>query len=263
MKRVTFGVFKLCFSLLALLLTGCGDGEKHAKVETHEKKASIASNVTFSAKKGLHVPAETASIIGLELADVEERIVAAAFEFSAQVYRAANETQFASSQPTGTPAAMATGSVSANDAIQLRDGQRVWVQRRKGGAPLSGRILALQHNFPRDHGEVEVLLAIADDQEPLSLGDFVSVTVPLNREEAVTSIPRSAVFRTAEGDFVYAVSGERYVRTQIKLGAANEEFVEVTDGLYAGDQVVLRPVMTLWLAELQAIRGGKACADGH
>jgi hypothetical protein len=26
---------------------------------------------------------------------------------------------------------------------------------------------------------------------------------------------------------------------------------------------VVQPVMTLWLAELQSLRGGKACADGH
>ena len=29
------------------------------------------------------------------------------------------------------------------------------------------------------------------------------------------------------------------------------------------DEVVVNPVMTLWMAELQSIRGGKACADGH
>jgi hypothetical protein len=39
--------------------------------------------------------------------------------------------------------------------------------------------------------------------------------------------------------------------------------VQITDGLYAGDQVVVQPVMSLWLAELQSLRGGKACADGH
>jgi hypothetical protein len=49
----------------------------------------------------------------------------------------------------------------------------------------------------------------------------------------------------------------------VKLGAINHEWAEVTDGLYAGDQIVVSPVMTLWLAELQSLRGGKACADGH
>ncbi len=53
------------------------------------------------------------------------------------------------------------------------------------------------------------------------------------------------------------------MRAAVKLGAVNGEFAEVADGLYAGDQVVVKPVMTLWLSEIQALRGGKACSDGH
>ena len=76
-------------------------------------------------------------------------------------------------------------------------------------------------------------------------------------------MPRSSIFRTTEGDFVYTVNGEHFVRAPVKLGRVNHDFAEVTDGLYAGDQIVVQPVMTLWMAELQSIRGGKACADGH
>ena len=76
-------------------------------------------------------------------------------------------------------------------------------------------------------------------------------------------LPRAALLQTAEGNFVYTVSGERFVRAAVKVGVLNDEFVEITDGLYAGDQVAAQPVMTLWLAELQSLRGGKACADGH
>ena len=53
------------------------------------------------------------------------------------------------------------------------------------------------------------------------------------------------------------------MRAPVKLGVVNHEFAEVTDGLYAGDQIVVQPVMTLWMAELQSLRGGKACTDGQ
>ena len=49
----------------------------------------------------------------------------------------------------------------------------------------------------------------------------------------------------------------------MKVGAANEQSVEITDGLYAGDEIVAAPVMSLWMAELQVLRGGKACTCGH
>ena len=87
--------------------------------------------------------------------------------------------------------------------------------------------------------------------------------MPVGFDRTVVSVPHSALLRTIEGDFVYTVSGERFVRTAVRLGVVNHAFAEVTDGLLDGDRIVVHPVTTLWLAELQSIRGGKACADGH
>ena len=67
----------------------------------------------------------------------------------------------------------------------------------------------------------------------------------------------------AEGSFVYAVNDGFYLRTAVKVGAANEQFVELTEGVYAGDEIVVSPVQSLWMAELQLLRGGKACTCGH
>jgi multidrug efflux pump subunit AcrA (membrane-fusion protein) len=69
--------------------------------------------------------------------------------------------------------------------------------------------------------------------------------------------------KTAEGHFVYVVNGERYVRTPVKVGMQGVENVEIADGLYTGDEVVTVGVTPLWLAELQVLRGGKACTCGH
>jgi hypothetical protein len=63
----------------------------------------------------------------------------------------------------------------------------------------------------------------------------------------------------SDGYSAYTVSGYHLMRTPIKVGAFNADSVEITDGLYAGDQVVLQPVMSLWLTELAAIKGGQAC----
>jgi multidrug efflux pump subunit AcrA (membrane-fusion protein) len=65
------------------------------------------------------------------------------------------------------------------------------------------------------------------------------------------------------GTFVYVPNGRYFFRTPVKVGRKTEETVEVLDGLYSGDEVVREPVTSLWLAELQALRGGVACADGH
>jgi len=257
LKRISLATFA---TVTALVIAGCGhnDGDSHAQ-ESGEAK----TGVTFNAKKGLLIPPETAKFIGLQVADVEERKIAAAFQFVAHVYHAATEGQFASLQPSGPPAALASGNVSPVDAAKLSEGQNVSVQSGAGGVSLPGRIVTLKRELGKASGQVEVLLAITDGQQPLASGAFVSVTVPLGGDKSVVSVPRSALFRTTEGDFVYTVSGDHFMRTPVKLGVVNHEFAEVTDGLYAGDQIVVHPVMTLWMAELQSLRGGKACADGH
>lgn len=266
MKPFTQSSFALFVVILGLTVTGCGhnEGESHVHEPGEAEHAHEAeAGVTFSAKKGLLVPPATAKFIDLRVADVAERNINAAFQFSAQVYRAASEVRFASLQPTGRPDALASGNVSLLDAAKLSEGQAVTVQSAAGGASLQGRIVALKRDLEKASGQVEVLLAVSDAQQPLASGAILSVTVTLDRGANVVGVPRSALFRTTEGDFVYTVSGDHFVRTPVKLGVANHEFAEIADGLYSGDQIVVQPVMTLWLAELQSLRGGKACADGH
>lgn len=259
-KVVTFA------TATALVMTGC----RHEKVESHahesgeaEEAHQVEAGVTYSAKKGLLVPPATAKFIGLQLADVEERKIATSFQFSAQVYRAASAAQFASVQPVAMPAALASGNVSPADAAGLSEGQTVSVRTGADSVALPGRIVSVKRDIEQASGQVEVLLTIADAPQPLANGAFLSVTVLLGGEKNVASVPHAALLRTTEGDFVYTVSGEHFMRARVKLGSINPEFAEVTDGLYAGDQVVVQPVMTLWLAELQSIRGGKSCGDGH
>jgi multidrug efflux pump subunit AcrA (membrane-fusion protein) len=243
-----------------LALTGCRD--KDSDNRAHEP-AETETGVTFNEKNGLLVPPETAKFIGLQVTDVEEQKIAATFQFSAQVYRAASETQFASLPPGGVPVALASGSVTPANAARLSEGQKVSVRSADSEVSLPGHIVTLKRDLEKASGQVEVLLAVSDGQQSLAPGAFVSVTVPFDGKKKAVSVPRSALLRTIEGDFVYTMSGEHFVRTPVQPGLVDQEFVEITDGLYAGDQVVVQPVMTLWMAELQTLRGGKGCTDIH
>lgn len=246
------------------LFVGCGGGHKegdgHAQADAGHEAGEKQAGIAFSEKSGLRVSAETAKFIGLEVAEIEERKVASEFRFAARVYRAASEARFASTLPMVASSALASGLVSPAEASLLREGQPISVSV-EGAVPLVARITALDRRS--EWSEVEVLLSVPDEQGRLTNGAFVALTVPLGGEKTVISVPRSALLRTMEGDFAYTVSGEAFVRAPLKLGAVNSEFAEVTDGLYAGDQVVVKPAMTLWLAEIQALRGGKACSHGH
>jgi multidrug efflux pump subunit AcrA (membrane-fusion protein) len=100
---------------------------------------------------------------------------------------------------------------------------------------------------------------IPDPAIPLAVGTFVQVTATMPSEGPVMAIPQTALLVCSERHFVYTVNGEHLVRTAVKVGASDAEFVEITDGLYAGDEVVWQPVLSLWMTELAAVKGGQAC----
>ncbi|MGN6642793.1 MAG: efflux RND transporter periplasmic adaptor subunit, partial [Verrucomicrobiota bacterium] len=241
--------------LTLLLLAGCG--AKPDSPEAPEHAHETEGGVTFNAQKGLSVSRSTAEFIGLQTADVEERVISTTFEFSAQVYRTSGDARSASLN-SSAPVALASATIPPAQSAKLTEAQTVSVQTEKDGLAVPGRIVSLNRDLARATGQVEVLLAIDTASNALAPGTFVRVTSPLGSARPALAVPRAAVLRTSEGDFVYTVSGEHFVRAKIQLGATNEQFAAVTEALYEGDQVVVHPVMTLWMAELQSLRGGKS-----
>lgn len=241
---------------------------EHAAGERHEEHdhaepgpaAHAGEGVTFKEGKGLLIPADTAKFIGLETEDVAEKSVSSSLAFDATVYRAAANAQIASTQPAASKISFATAALDQSQSTNLVRGQAVNVMAKAG--PLTGRVSEI-NSIGGPGATREVLVSIDDEKHILQVGEKVSVTVALGKERSAVVIPKSALLRTAEGAFVYTVNGDYFLRAPIKTGVAQDGIVEITDGLYSGDQVVTTSVMTLWMAELQSIRGGKACADGH
>lgn len=259
-----FRVFRIALSILtAALLPGCDHKSADDPSPTERTpQATETTGISFSEKSGLKVSPETAHFIGLKIAEVEERPVKAEFRFAARVYRAASEARFDAAVPGVSTRALASGPVSTEQAALLHEGQSVSVTTEAAG-PLVAHVTTLERGLEKAHGLAEVLLSIADPEERLPSGAFVTATVHWGGEKTVVSVPRSALLKTTDGDFIYTVSGDSFVRAAVKVGAVNGEFAEIADGLYAGDQVVVQPTMTLWLSEIQALRGGKSCAHGH
>ncbi len=92
--------------------------------------------------------------------------------------------------------------------------------------------------------------------------------IGLRKAEAQTKadrvvLPRQALLRTSEGMFVFVANGQRWLRTPVKVGAESADSAEIADGVLEGDLVVVAGVWDLWMAELQAVKGGVGCADGN
>lgn len=96
------------------------------------------------------------------------------------------------------------------------------------------------------------------------VGLETSEVAPQSRGGAdLAAIPVGALLRTVRGDFVYVANGEWFLRTPVVVGRISGGQVEIKDGLYEGDTIVVKGVRALSLSEIQALNGGVGCADGH
>jgi len=246
MKTLSFVTFLPSLLAAASLLVGCG----HKEDGGHGEEAPASA--TFKAGKGVIITEETTKILGVEITDVAERKLPNQIRFTVQVFGEKHHHLLNQGDHSGCDVHGAA-FLPTESALVVKAGQPVSV-RKDTNNPLGGVVLAVQKALAL--GESEIIVGISNATTALMAGEFVPARISLPRDEAVTAIPQSAVLRTSEGTFVYVVNGDAYFRTAVKVGAEADDWVEITDGLLAGDQVVTKPVETLWLIELRATKGG-------
>ncbi|MBX7210168.1 MAG: hypothetical protein K1X78_17750 [Verrucomicrobiaceae bacterium] len=226
---------------IATLQSSCS---KTAAAASAEHKTAPENGAQFKKGEGLSLTDEMKKAIVLQIADVGEEKVASAFTVNLSAMKP-NE---------------AGGWLAPRQAAQVKAGEEVELQAEGNAPAIKGMVQRVEQPPFGALGDYEITITTT---QPLTIGARLKATFHAPAGDAVAAIPRSALLKTAEGIFVYAVNGSFYVRTPVKTGAMNDALVEITDGLYSGDQIVTTPVMSLWLAELQVLRGGKACTCGH
>jgi multidrug efflux pump subunit AcrA (membrane-fusion protein) len=221
---------------IAAVLTSCNESSASPR---HDDAAAPENGAQFKDGKGVSLTALMIKSIGLQTAEVQEEKIAPSFTITLQAVQRGTE---------------ANGWLTGAQAARVQPGMEV------GFGSAKGSVLRVEKAPYVTLGDFEVTVQTA---APVEAGSALSATFRFPAGDAVTAIPKAALLTTAEGTFVYAKNDEFYLRTPVKVGAASGEHVEITDGLYTGDEIVTTPVMSLWLAELQILRGGKACTCGH
>lgn len=266
MSRHRFMALIPVLFITGLLLVGCGrkESDGHKEGDGHDHGAEKAegkdgghgeespSGASFKAGKGVLVTDETKKILGVEVADVTEQKLPNQIRFTVQVF---GEKHHHLPNPEDHSGCDVHGSafLSADAAAAVKAGQPVQLFKNTD-SPLNGVVLTVQKALAL--GESEVVIGVSNATAVLKSGEFVPARINLPRDEVVATIPQTALLRTSEGTFVYAVNGDAYFRTAVKVGTEADGMAEITDGLLAGDQVVTKPVQTLWLIELRATKGG-------
>lgn len=236
--------------ILAVVFTlGCNAPEKVTDT------AHSVDEATFKKAEGLFLPEKMKESLGLKIEEVAEGRVASTIKTEVYVFGRGPDVKFVSTSPEKSP--LATGTLSKEAAERIREGAALRLQGR-GGEEFQGRVVKLHQE--RGLSDTEVLIEVG--AESLPVGTPLTAVWELKKDEEVVTIPAVALLKTADGNFVYTVNGTAFMRTAVTIGERGTDRVEVKDGLYAGDKIVTEPVMSLWLAELQFLRGGKACSDG-
>ena len=242
LRRILWPGALLFVFVLAGILAGCG-GKPSASPEAANGSTEVPQ---FSANKGLLLPDETRRSLDLKIVDVTEQKVSATLDLQLRLYQVAGRTSLASSM------------VAPEEARQLKAGQVIQVRASESNA-IPAKIVKVSRQFEKAAGWVEVIVEIPNPPDSMAVGGFVPADVTVHSAEKVLTIPRAALLECSEGYFVYTVSGDGLVRAAVKVGAINHELAEIKEGLYSGDQVAWQPVMSLWLTELAAVKGGQAC----
>ncbi|MBL9219391.1 MAG: hypothetical protein JNG82_12935 [Opitutaceae bacterium] len=212
-----------------LLLAGCGKKASETTAHTEEGEEG-GGGVSFKEGRGLALNPDVIRALGLKTAEAEERPLSAEMKLLAQVFAT-------------SPQVLASASVPEAEADRLE-------KQSFTGA----KLVRVDRTSVTATRRVDAIFTVERSPAP-QFGDFVELALAGEPRSAL-AVPRSAILDAATGTFVYVVNGENYLRTPVKIDARSGDFVEITDGLYAGDVVVTTPVNQLWLSELRLTKGG-------
>ena len=252
MKPIRLTIYLLIVTTAAFL-AGYGHAEEEKEHDHGEHDhEEVSSGATFKPGKGVMISDETRQILGLAISGVTEEKLPKVIRLNLQIFGETHRFSEAGMDHTGCDV-HGSGFLAPDQVSFIEPKQTVKVSTADNRT-FEGFVLSTKKSPAQ--GEDEVLVGVKDAATALKDGDFVTATIFIPRDEPVTVIPRSSLLRTAEGTFVYVVNGDAFYRTPVKAGSETEDRVEITDGLFAGDQVVTNPVETLWIIELRATKGG-------
>ena len=141
----------------------------------------------------------------------------------------------------------AEGEVDEQDAGRVAVGQRVTL--RLDAHPddeLQGTITTAARTVQRKRGTQDPVKVLRvdiqlDKTDPAKMrpGMRFQGTIELGRVKNAVLIPREAVLVASDGPYVYRRGALDVDRVPVRLGRENDKFVEVTQGLGAGDRVLV------------------------
>ena len=107
---------------------------------------------------------------------------------------------------------------------------------------------------------ITIYIAVANPDRALKGGMFAQGALALDKTQPVLAVPERAVHEEAGAAYVYTLRDDTIVRTNVKVGAPapGGTFVEVREGLTAGDRVIVTQITAEQVGKRVVVRAGAA-----
>lgn len=143
------------------------------------------------------------------------------------------------------------GKVYEEDLGKVKTGQEARVHLLAyPGDVMTGKVTLIEPDLDPLSRTVKVWVRLDNPQNLLKPHMFARIGIVLKKNDAALSIPNDAIIEAGGEKFVFVHEGDKFDRVDIKTGAADDEYSEVTEGLVPGDEVVTqgsREIYTMWL----------------
>lgn len=149
--------------------------------------------------------------------------------------------------------------VYEEDLARVHQGQKAYVKLLAyPGQLLEGAVSLVGPTLDPVTRTAEVWVLLDNPHGQLKPNLFGQVDIVLSQSNGALTVPSAAILEANDQKFVFVRNGDEFDRVDVQLGAADDQYTEVTSGLVPGDAVVTigaRELYTMWLT------GGKLDAE--
>jgi multidrug efflux pump subunit AcrA (membrane-fusion protein) len=142
----------------------------------------------------------------------------------------------------GPGADQVTTAASDQQVGQVKPGEVATITPDGATKPLTGKVTAigaLATTTSNGTASFPVTISLDSSSSTLFAGSTASVSITLGSAKAAVTVPTSAVHTVGSASFVTTLSGDTTATKRVTLGVVGSAVTQITQGINAGDQVVL------------------------
>ncbi len=122
-----------------------------------------------------------------------------------------------------------------------------------------GKISQISSVVDSEKRTVHFWTEVDNPDHKLKPGMFAEQTLVIEKLDDVLSVPLEAVLKDGASQIVFVESGNTYMKHEVVIGAKDDRYIEIKDGLFAGEIVVVQGTHQL----LSASAGTTTVVDPH